>query len=424
MRQRIYQLVANPLISGSALIFIGSFVGNICNFLFNFYMSRNLSVADYGVLASLVSLVVLAGMPAGAVLPTVVKFAAEYFAKNEIGKIKGLYFKVGKIMLVLGAVFFIIFSIFAREIAGFFHINNPELVTIAGLVVMISFVGTVNGAFLQGKLLFGFITFINFLGAFLKLLLGILLVFLGFRLVGAMWGFALSYAIPFILAIYPLRFIFQKRTIASQVHVRDLFAFGAPAAITLFCLTSFISTDIMLVKHFFTPDEAGKYAVLSLIGRIIFFLTASISTVMFPMVIQKVTRKEKYVHIFLLSLLLVSLPSIILTICYFTFPEFAISIFNKNKSYLELSGYLGIFGVFISLYSVLYVITNFFLSINKTKVFIPIALGALAQAALIWLFHDSFMQIIIISLTIVGLLLVVLLLYYLSTNRGSTKNKS
>jgi O-antigen/teichoic acid export membrane protein len=424
MKHKIFQLVANPLISGSAIIFVGSFIGNVFNFLFNLFMSRNLSVADYGVLASLVSLVVLAGMPAGAVLPTVVKFAAEYFAENEIGKIKGLYFKVGKIMLVTGTALFAIFTVFNKEIAGFFHINNPGLVIIAGLIVLVSFLGTVNGAFLQGKLMFGFITFINFLGAFLKLVLGILLVFLGFKVVGAMWGFALSYMIPFVLASYPLRFIFHKKTIISHVHTKDLFTYGAPAAVALFCLTSFVSTDIMLVKHFFSPVEAGKYAVLSLIGRVIFFLTASISTVMFPMVVQKVTRKEKYGHIFLLSLFLVSLPSVIITIFYFLFPQFAIGIFNKNKSYLDLAGYLGIFGVFISLYSILYVITNFFLSINKTKVAIPIAIGALSQVVLIWLFHESFMQIILISLTIVSLLLITLLLYYLSTNRGSTEKKS
>jgi O-antigen/teichoic acid export membrane protein len=424
MKHKIYQLVANPLISGSAIIFVGSFVGNIFNFLFNFYMSRNLSVADYGILASLVSLVVLASMPAGAALPTVVKFAAEYFAKGEVGKIKGLYFKVGKIMLAIGMVFFFAFAIFSSQLAGFFHIDNPGLITIAGLIVLVGFIGTVNGAFLQGKLLFGYLTFLNFFGALLKLSLGIALVFMGFKVVGAMWGFALSYIIPFAFGIYPFRYIFQKKTLGTSIQSKELFTYGAPAAIALFSLTSFVSTDIMLVKHFFTPHEAGQYAVLSLIGRIIFFLTASISTVMFPMVVQRVTRNERYHHIFLLSLVLVSLPSIAVTIFYFIFPQFAISVFNKNSSYLELAPYLGIFGIYISLYSILYVIANFFLSINKTKVAIPIAFGALLQVGLIWFFHDTFMQIILISLALVGLLLIILLLYYLSIDRGTKEEKT
>lgn len=423
MKHKIYQLVANPLISGSAIIFIGSFVGNICNFLFNFYMSRNLSVADYGILASLVSLVVLASMPAGAVLPTVVKFAAEFFAAGETGKIKGLYFKVGKIMLLAGITVFLIFAVFSGQIAAFFHIGDQILIVIAGVIVLVGFLGTVNGAFLQGKLLFGYLTFINLFGALLKLLLGILLVFLGFQIFGAMTGFALSYIIPFFFGLYPIRFVFQNRTNAVNVQTKDLFTYGAPAAIALFSLTSFVSTDIMLVKHFFSPDDAGKYAVLSLIGRIIFFLTASISTVMFPMVVQRITKNQKYLHIFLLSLVLVSLPSILITICYFAFPQFAISLFNKNKSYLELAPYLGIFGIFISLYSILYVITNFFLSINKTKIAVPIAIGAVLQIMLIWFFHGSFMQIILISLAIVGLLLITLLLYYVSIDRG-TKEKN
>jgi len=424
MRHKIYQLVANPLISGSAIVFVGSFVGNICNFLFNFFVSRNLSVADYGVLASLVSLFVLASMPAGSVMPTVVKFAAEYYASNEIGKIKGLYIKVGKLMLIMGAFFFIIFAVFNKEVAGFFHISDPNLVIIAGLIVLVSYLGSLNVAFLQGRLLFGYITFVNVLGVFLKLALGISLVFLGMGVFGAMWAVALSYIFPFIMSYYPLRFVFHKKTAQTHILTKDLFTYGTPAAIALFCLTSFISTDIILVKHFFTPIDAGKYAVLSLIGRVIFFLTASISTVMFPMVVQRVTRNEKYQHIFFLSLALVSLPSIILTIFYFMFPLFTIGVFNKNTAYLDLAGYLGIFGMFISTYSILFVMTNFFLSINKTKVWMPMAIGAVSQVVLIWLFHESFMQIILISLTIVGLLLVVLLVYYLSISRGSTEKKS
>jgi O-antigen/teichoic acid export membrane protein len=240
---------------------------------------------------------------------------------------------------------------------------------------------------------------------------------------GAMVGLVISYIVPFIMGYLPLRFIFFKKTGHTYIQTKDLFTYGTPAAVALFCLTAFVSTDIMLVKHFFSPEEAGKYAVLALIGKVIFFLTGSISTVMFPLVVQKVTKKERYNHIFLLSLALVALPSIVLTIFYFSFPEFTIIIFNKNKSSLAIAPFLGIFGVFISLYSILFVLTNFFLSINKTKVAIPIAFGAVAQLILIWFFHSSFMQIILISLTLVGLLLIVLLLYYLSISRGTKEEK-
>ena len=412
MKQRIVQIAANPFVTSSAVIVIGSFLANIGNFLFNFFMSRNLSVADYGTLASLVSLVVLASMPAGAVTPMLVKFAASYFANNELGKVKGLSFQVGKALLMAGLVLCLLFVLANPVLARFFNISDGGLIVITGIVVLFAFLGTLVLGLLQGKLLFTYIAGVNLLGSMLKLGIGASFVLLGFGLYGAMWGFALSFIIPLFVGIYPLRFIFHKKTAQIDMRIGELFAYGAPAALTLFSLTAFVSTDIMLVKHFFSPDDAGRYAVLSLIGRIIFFLTASISTVMFPMIVQKFAKQEKYSQIFFLSLFLVSMPSIIITGIYFLFPEFVIGIFNKNQAYLNLKEYLGIFGIFISMYSILYVITHFFLSINKTKVVIPVAIGAFLQLVGIWLFHANFYEVIYISLGIVGLLLLSLLIYY------------
>jgi O-antigen/teichoic acid export membrane protein len=40
--------------------------------------------------------------------------------------------------------------------------------------------------------------------------------------------------------------------------------------------------DILLVKHFFPPPEAGIYAALALVGRVVFMLSWSVVSSMFP----------------------------------------------------------------------------------------------------------------------------------------------
>ena len=69
MKAKIVQFSQHPLISLSAVIFTGSLIASFFNFLFNLFMSRNLSVPEYGDLTSLISLITLAIMPAGALLP-------------------------------------------------------------------------------------------------------------------------------------------------------------------------------------------------------------------------------------------------------------------------------------------------------------------------------------------------------------------
>ncbi|HXG36422.1 MAG TPA: hypothetical protein VNL15_05585, partial [Dehalococcoidia bacterium] len=42
------------------------------------------------------------------------------------------------------------------------------------------------------------------------------------------------------------------------------------------------SADVLIARHFFSPHEAGLYAGVATLGRIILFLPASISLVLFP----------------------------------------------------------------------------------------------------------------------------------------------
>lgn len=412
MKEHIKKIASNPLISGSSVILAGSLLGNLLNFLFNLFMTRNLSVVDYGILASLISIMTISTLPAGSFLPMVINFASSYFARNEYYKIRGLFLKVIKLSGSLGIVVFLIFTIFSKTIGEFFNIHDVYLITITSVIVLIGYIGTVNIAFLQAKLAFKFISSINILATFLKLSIGAIMVMLGFKVGGAMLGLFFAALVPYILSFIPLQFVLKKEVRPAKINLKEIIGYGAPSALAIFGVTAFISTDILLVKHFFLPKEAGIYAGLSLVGRVIYFFSAPIGTVMFPLVVQKKTKQENYHGVFLLAVLLVLLPSVVLILFYFLFPEFIIRFFIKNEEYLASAAFLGFFGIFITIYSLLSILVNFYLSINETKVWIPIVTGAILQALFIWFYHETFFQIIIISVTLSCLLLVGLLIYY------------
>ena len=42
------------------------------------------------------------------------------------------------------------------------------------------------------------------------------------------------------------------------------------------------NTDILLVKHFFTPESAGLYAAVALVGRVVYFASWMVVSAMFP----------------------------------------------------------------------------------------------------------------------------------------------
>jgi O-antigen/teichoic acid export membrane protein len=412
MKEKARQLIKHPLIYGTSVVMIGTLFANFFNFLFNLFMSRNLSVAEYGVLASIVALIAFPALAVGAISPMIVQFAGKYFATGELAMVRGLYLKVSKWLLIFAFSLCSLFLIFIPQISDFFHIENRGILLLTDVIIFIIVLSVINSALIQAKLAFAFQSFVSLGGALVKVIAGTILVLSGFAVGGAVFAFFLSFLVSYLLSFIQLKFIFDKKSKPVHIDTKELFTYGIPSAVTLIAMTSFISTDIMLVKHFFSPTDAGIYAGLSLVGKVIFFLSAPIGTVMFPVIVQKYSRNENFTNTFKFSLLLVLLPSIALNIFYYLLPEFTILFFLKKTEYLAASSLLWLFGLVITLFSLLTIVTNFYLSIKKTNVFIPISIGAILQVILIYLYHQTFLQIITITFWITFLLVLCLLLYY------------
>src|SRR3989344_2051812 len=406
------RLINHPIILGSSIIFLGSIFGNFFNFLFNLFISRNLSIEDYGVVASLLSLMTLFALPVGAIIPTIVYFSADAFGKGDLNLVKVIYKKITKVSFFVGVIIFLFFLIFNGRIGQFFHIKETNFIMLSGVSIFIAFIGIANQPLLQAKLSFRFLSFTNTLSAFIKLVFGISLVFFGFSVGGILWAIIFASVTPYFLSFFQLKFLFYKRETVSAISFKNISYYGAPAALATIGLTSLITFDIILVKHFFNPTDAGIYAILSLIGRVVYYFSSPIASVMFPLIVQKHVKGEKYQNDLKLSLFLVFVPSACIVVFYALFPEFIVTFFSQKFIPAFAIKLIVPFAILTSLYSLLTVLSNFFLSINKVKIFIPILIGSLLQIILISIFHESFTQIIAISIIITGLLLIILLLYY------------
>jgi len=412
MKQRVKHLIKHPLIYGSSIVVTGGLLANFFNFLFNLFMSRSLSLPDYGTLASIISLITFPSLLVTAVNPVIVRFAGDYFAKNDQMHLRGLYNKFFKFLLIVGVIIFFLFLIFLNDIAQFFHITNYLILILAGVIIFISFISAINGSFIQAKLAFGFQVISSLTVAILKLGLGVIFILFGYSVSGAVGAMVVSGIGGYLVSFFPLRFIFSNKTKSPKIGTKELFRYGVPSALALFGLISFISSDIILVKHFFSASQAGQYAGLSLIGRIIFFVSSPVGSVMFPIIVQKHTKGDNFSNTFKMAVALVFIPSILLTLFYFFFPTFSVLFFLKRKEYLSIAPLLSVFGLYITFYNILYLFVNFYLSIKKTKIYLPILIGAILQIVLIILYHSAFIQVIMISFSIVLLLVVGFLLYY------------
>lgn len=407
-------LLSHELVTGSIYIFIGSAIANVFNLFFSLFMGRNLTVEGFGILASTVSLMSLIAIPAGSIIPTIVNFAGSHFAKEDYGSVKALFLKIIKPLLIISIFVLFCFVVFAGYIGDFFKIEDRSIIVIVGIAVVLGYIGVVIIAFLQAKLAFKFLSFSHIISTLSKFVIGVGLVFLGFGVKGAIWAVFISGSISSIIGFIYLKSVFISRiNKASKLSFKSILSYGVPSSLATLGMMSLISTDILLVKHFFDPLQAGIYAGLSLVGKVIFFLTAPIGNVMFPLIVKKHAKSESYNNIFKMAIAMVLIPSVFISTFYFLYPELSISFIIKNVAYKSASGLLGLFGIFITTYSLTTLFVYYFLSIKKTNVYIPVLIAALSQLLLIILYHDSLLIIVIISLSVALILLVTLVIYYM-----------
>lgn len=418
MRKRVRYFgnifLKHELVTGSIYIFIGSIITNIFNLFFNLFMSRNLTVESFGILTSTISLIMLMVIPAGSIIPTIVSFAGSHFAKADYGSVKALFLKIIKPLFIVTIFVLFCFVAFAGYIGFFFKIIDKSIIVIVGIIVAFAYIGTVSTGLLQSKLAFKYLSFSNLIGAIFKFAVGVGLVLLGFGVKGAIWAVFISGLISTLLGFIYLRPVFiSKANKTNKINFKSIFFYGIPSSFAVLGMTSLISTDILLVKHFFDPLQAGIYAGLSLVGKVIFFFTAPIGSVMFPLIVKKHAKSESYNNIFRMAITMVFIPSVFISTFYFLYPDFSISLIIKNEAYRSASGLLGLFGVFITIYSLITLFVYYFLSIKRTKVYIPVLLAALSQLFLIILYHDSLFIVVAISLLTALILLATLAIYYI-----------
>lgn len=411
-------LISHDLISGSFYIFVGSMFANLLAFLLNLFLARNLNYADYAIYATLLSVINLFSIPANSLNAIVSKFATVYFVSNQKDKLKQLYIVFFKFVLGV-CLFLIIFFITLIPVIGkFLNIDNPVYLTVTVISICLFYLSNLNNALLQSLLKFGFLSVLTSFGGILKIATGVVLVYAGYRALGGILAVVIMTLGMYLISYVPLLTILKTKSSGKiNLNIEEIRMFAIPTFVTIVCMTSFTSIDVILVKHFFRADLAGLYAGLSLIGKVIFYFTFPIPVVMFPLLIKRHTTGKGFLNLFYLSLIIVAIPSLLITAFYFIRPEFVINIFLGGRNYLLVSRYLGIFAIFLSVFSLVNVFVNLFLSLNYTKVFMPVVLAALLQILLINLFHADFNQVIWDSLIVSAILFVCLSILFITKQK-------
>jgi len=393
----------------SIIMIASTMAANFFNYLFQLSMGRLLSLEDYGVLYSLLSLVYIINVGGAAIQTSVARYASKLKARKKYGRIRYLWDFSTRSTLMLGFVVFLLVCLLSPFIAQFLNIDNTWYVVLLAFYLLFSFAMPANQGLLMGlQRFFAFGASYAF-WALLKLILGVALVLIGFGVYGGLLSLSVANITVFVITLVMIGNALKTKP--EKFDLRGVYSYSSLTLLAVFSSTTMVYADVLLAKHFLDPMAAGAFSTLAVLGKIIFFASSGIALAMFPKTSESFEKNQRHLPILLKALLYALLISGFAILLFLLFPRPIAEIMFGEKSAVIIP-YMFEYGAAMLLFSVVALLINYFLSIHKTKVAYLISFALIVEILLLSAFHSSIADITHCMLAS-GAVAVILMLFYL-----------
>ncbi|MBS3083588.1 oligosaccharide flippase family protein [Candidatus Pacearchaeota archaeon] len=375
----------SPLVKGSILLVLSFGLFNFIHFMFQFFMARMLSITEYGILASLFSIIYIGSIFTESIQNVIVKYSA---GKEPDGQLKNILKRSLKKISYISLGLFCVYLVLALFISPIFGIDY-SLLALAGTTIFFACFIPITRGVLQGKKRFGALSFNMLTEAGSKLLIGALLVLLGIGVFGAVLGTILGVVFALGVSLFQIRStLTAKEEIAKPLGIYD---YAKPSLVITAVVVIFYSMDVILAKIFFSPEIAGSYAIASILGKIIFWGTFPISKAMLPFSSAETIQKNKKRRVFATALLLLLFGSMGILIIFSIFPNQIISIFS-GKTVPLASTILFYNGIAFSFIAIANLMLLYRLSTGAVKRYWMLPIFLVIEVVLLSIFSNSLIQ--------------------------------
>lgn len=396
MRLNPQELLRDKFIRGTFWLTAVSFISSAFNYFVHPILTRHLTIAEYGDFQALLSFATIIGI-VGAVVTTALTKEISLLNAERQTEINALRRRAMKCLFFVGLALLALIVVFSGYLNDWLKIGEPTVLIISSLGLLYAFPLVVNRATLTGVQAFSALSLNGLLDAASRLLLVILLVMIfPWGLLGAAYSLGLASLIAFSVGFWQIRKLKLAPAVAGfKPSFRTMWRYAFLVLWFTALYQFFYNFDMLLVKSFFSPEEAGLYGALLTIGRIIFFVGGSIPLVMFPVLagLQNDKSSRRY-KILGKSLLLMSGLTIPAYLIISLWPEFIIRIIVGVK-YLSIAPYLPGFALVMLFLTLLTVLSQYFLALAKRRGLVVLTLAALGEIILLMLFHDNISEIIL-----------------------------
>ena len=364
-------------------------------------MGRILGPSGYGELTTLISLLFISGAITGTFQTSVTRYVSAYNTHNNAYKIKNFFIKITIRFFILSCLIFILLLLLLKPLTSFLNMQSSLPLIILGVIIIEGSLASVITGVIQGMGRFKALGFNSILSTSLKLVLGIFFIYLGFKSFGAVIGIMLSALIAYLIFFLSIKDILRLKipsNIDSSIHIKNFYKSTMMILISTVLITLISYFDIVLVKHFFSPQNAGYFAAASQIGRIILFVPGAIGIVIFPRFTEKYEKNERLKNTFLKSFLILLISSVLFLIIYYFFPELVTKLMYGTV-YKDSSKLIFLYGLFMTFISFINLQIFYFISMRNYWYLIHLFTIFLVEIILIYNYNGLILNILWIEIS-------------------------
>ncbi|MCA0132597.1 oligosaccharide flippase family protein [Winogradskyella alexanderae] len=395
-------------LSPEQLFMVSVLAVNGGNYLYNLILGRVLGPTAFADAAVLITFLLVLSFIAMTFQLVTAKFSVLF--ENNV--FTSFVTKVYKQALLVGVILGIAIVGFAGQLQTLFNTTSKSMFVIFGCGVPLYFLMSVNRGTFQGKKAYKSLS-ITYQGEMLSRLLITLGIILVFNITSSA-VIAIGIFLSFVFGLFPFKrsHISFRETIVLEDHygkqIKRFFLLTAFYELTQIIINN---SDILLVKHYFESYEAGLYASLALIGRIVYFIAWMFVMLLLPAVVQLKKEGKETASVLFKYVGYIAVISTIIVMTCLSFPELIIKILF-GEDYLAMAPLLWKYAIATSMFAISNIFAYYYLSLDK---YIPVIISGvfgMLQMALVIVFHQSLDQVVHMQIIAMILLLVIQLGFF------------
>ena len=374
---------------------MGGLIG-LLNYVFNIIVARYTEASIFGTFSAAMAIIYLLQIPATSIQAAITKKIGEH-RKYDLN-----LFKWNSIITfsLLGVVFGIVFLLLKSSIAQVANVPQDIFIYLA-IVLVLAFLSPIAKGILLGTERIITVNILLLIETILKLGMGIVAIKLG----GSISLLILANCIPALLTtlfVIPLTKLNGEPLKENlKINYKELVLI----TVSFLLLSAPYTLDLILVNTSFRSE----YSAVSLLGKLVYFAAITIAMVMFARLTNETNPKAERKTL-VISLVCTIGIGLVVTLGLYLFKDLVIKM-TIGEQYLSIAPYIAIFGLCMTGYAVVYMLANYFISINRfTYIWILVFMTGL-QIYLFVTRNNDLIQVLYNQIIVYSLLTVLTLIY-------------